>query len=63
MSKRKIFNPEQLLDEIGISLSDFEEVKKDDINFFILGKGNFGFAEKMKSKNKIMKSKIFSLIL
>ena len=50
MSQRKIFNPGQLLDEIGISLSDFEEVKKDDIDFFILGKGNFGFAEKMKSK-------------
>ena len=50
MTQKKIFNPEKLLDQIGTSLSEFEEVKKDDIVFFILGKGNFGYAEKMKSK-------------
>jgi len=50
MVEKHIFNFEKLLDQIGTSLSDFEEIKKDDIAFFILGKGNFGFAEKMKSK-------------
>ena len=50
MTQKKIFNPEKLLDQIGTTLSEFEEVKKDDIVFFILGKGNFGYAEKMKSK-------------
>ena len=50
MVEKHIFNFEKLLDQIGTSLSDFEEIKKDDISFFILGKGNFGFAEKMKSK-------------
>ena len=50
MTQKKIFNPGKLLDQIGTSLSEFEEVKKDDIVFFILGKGNFGYAEKMKSK-------------
>ena len=38
------------LQEIGTKLSDFEEVPSKDQSFFILGKGNFGYAEKMKSK-------------
>ena len=50
MSQKYIFNPRNLLDNVGTSLSDFEEVKEGDIGFSILGKGNFGYAEKMKSK-------------
>ena len=49
------FNPIKYLDHIGIQLSDFEEIKKDQKNYFILGTGNYGYTEKMKSKknNKI----------
>ena len=50
MSEKHVFDPKKNLDDIGTSLSDFEEVKIGDKEFFILGKGNFGFAEKMKSK-------------
>ena len=49
MSEIKIFNS-KYLDEIGTSLSDFEEVKEGDKDYFILGKGLFGYTEKMKSK-------------
>ena len=40
------------LEKIGTNLSDFEEVpnQKKNLNYFILGKGNFGYAEKMKSR-------------
>ena len=38
------------LEEIGTKLSDFEEIPNKDQSYFILGKGNFGYAEKMKSK-------------
>ena len=40
------------LDNIGKRLSDFEEVKNEHkhSNYFLLGKGNFGYAEKMKSR-------------
>ena len=41
---------------IGNKLEDFEEIKnpKTNLKYTILGKGNFGYAEKMKSKkNKI----------
>ena len=49
------FNPIKYLDHIGVQLSDFEEIKKNQKNYFILGAGNFGYTEKMKSKknNKI----------
>jgi len=49
MAERKIFNS-KILDEIGTSLSDFEEVKEGDKDYYILGKGPSGFTEKMKSK-------------
>ena len=39
------------LKDIGTSLSDFKEVKKGDKNYFILGSGNFGYAEKMIGKD------------
>ena len=45
-----VFDPKKYLIDIGSSLSDFEEVKLGDNVFCILGKGNFGFAEKMTSK-------------
>ena len=38
------------LQNIGTKLSDFEEVPHKNKSFCILGKGNFGYAEKMKSK-------------
>ena len=39
-----------MLEKIGNKLSDFEEIPKDDKKYFLLGNGNFGYAEKMKSK-------------
>ena len=43
------------LKDIGTKLSDFEEIKAENEKYTILGKGNFGYVEKMKSKknNKI----------
>ena len=43
------------LKDIGLKLSDFEEIKTENQEYTILGKGNFGYVEKMKSKknNKI----------
>ena len=38
------------LQNIGTKLSDFEEVPHEKKNYFLLGKGKFGYAEKMKSK-------------
>ena len=39
------------LKDIGSKLSDFEEVPKDQfIKYTLIGKGNFGYVEKMKSK-------------
>ena len=40
----------KFLKGIGTKLSDFEEVPKNNEKFTLLGKGNFGYAEKMKSK-------------
>ena len=50
--KQNNFCLEQLknLENIGTSLSSFEEIKNADKNYTILGAGNFGYAEKMKSK-------------
>ena len=44
--KKKLY-----LKDIGTSLSDFKEVKKKDKPYFILGCGNFGYAEKMLGKD------------
>ena len=43
------------LGNIGSKLSDFEEIEKNGKQYSLLGKGNFGYVEKMKSKinNKI----------
>ena len=38
------------LTKIGTKLADFEEIKNSGQNYTILGKGNFGYAEKMRSK-------------
>ena len=45
---RKLMN--MMLKDIGNKLSDFEEIPKDDKKYFLLGNGNFAYAEKMKSK-------------
>jgi len=52
-------NPLKSLKEIGIMLSDFEEIKTENQKFTILRKDNFSFVEKMKSKknNKIYATK------
>ena len=38
------------LDDIGTKLSDFEEIRSSNKNYTVLGAGNFGYAEKMRSK-------------
>ena len=38
------------LQNIGTKLSDFEEISSESKKYFILGMGNFGYTEKMKSK-------------
>ena len=43
-------DPLKNLKDIGIKLSDFEEIKTENEKYTILGKGNFGYVEKMKSK-------------
>ena len=40
------------LKEIGTKLSDFEEIPGKEKKYTLLGKGNFGYTEKMKSKKK-----------
>jgi hypothetical protein len=45
-----IKNYSKNLEHIGNKLSDFEEIPNKDKNYTILGKGNFGYVEKMKSK-------------
>ena len=49
------FNPIKYLDDKGIQLSDFEEIKNGQKDFYFLGSGSYGYTEKMKSKkdNKI----------
>ena len=49
---------------IGTKQEDFESIKSADKDFTILGKGVFGFAEKMKSKlnNKLYAIKKLPII-
>ena len=54
--KKFIYDPLNKLQEIGTSLSDFEEIENSGIRYTLLGKGNFGYAEKMKSKKISQKS-------
>jgi serine/threonine protein kinase len=59
------------INSIGSKLSDFEEVpnKKNNTNYTILGKGHFGYVEKMKSKinnnfyaiKKLQENKIYQI--
>ena len=46
----KFYDPLKKLKNIGRTLSDYEEVEKNGKRYFLLGKGNFGYAEKMKSR-------------
>jgi len=52
---KNYIEPLKNLKDIGIKLSDFEEIKTEEKNYTLLGSGNFGYVEKMKSKknNKI----------
>ena len=40
------------LENIGNKLADFDEIPNNIKRYTILGVGNFGYAEKMKSKKK-----------
>ena len=55
MTQNELFDPLQYLKDIGTSLSDFKEIEKDGIAFYVLGKGNFAYTEKMISNkdNKV----------
>ena len=55
--KKFVYDPLNKLQEIGTSLSDFEEIENSGIRYTLLGKGNFGYAEKMKSKKISSNSK------
>ena len=44
------FDPKKYLKNIGEKLSDFEDVPNNGKSYWYLGKGNFGFTLKMKSK-------------
>ena len=48
--KKYIYDPLKKLQNIGIDLSDFQEIQNSGKRYTILGTGNFGYAEKMKSK-------------
>ena len=52
------------LEKIGTKLSDFEEVpnQKKNLSYYVLGKGNFGYAEKMKSRKNGMYYAIKKLV-
>jgi len=50
-SPEEILKKKLYLQDIGTSLEDFKEVKKKDKDYFILGCGNFGYAEKMMGKD------------
>ena len=50
-SPEEILKKKLYLQDIGTSLKDFKEVKKKDKDYFILGCGNFGYAEKMMGKD------------
>ena len=46
----RFYDPNYLLKDIGTKLSDFETIKNGEKDYTILGNGNFGYCEKMKSK-------------
>ena len=48
--KKYIYDPLNKLQNIGIGLSDFQEIENSGKRYTLLGTGNFGYAEKMKSK-------------
>ena len=58
MTQNELYDPLQYLKEIGTSLSDFKEIEKNGVAFFILGKGNFAYTEKMTS---IKDNKIYAI--
>jgi len=49
MTQNKIYDPMNYLQNIGTTLSDFKEIEKEGKPYFILGKGNFSYTEKMIS--------------
>ena len=58
MIQNELYDPLRYLKDIGTSLSDFREIEKDGKAFFILGKGNFAYTEKMTS---IKDNKIYAI--
>ena len=66
-NKNAAYNKLNQLESIGNKLADFEEIpnSKNGEPFSILGKGNYGYVEKMKSKidNKIYAIKLILITL
>jgi len=58
MLQNELYDPLQYLKDIGTSLSDFKEIENNGIPFYILGKGNFAYTEKMTS---IKDNKIYAI--
>ena len=49
INKKEIPKHLKQLENIGIKLSDFQEIENKDKKYCLLGKGNFAYAEKMRS--------------
>ena len=47
--KKFFYDPLNKLQNIGYNLTDFQEIENSVKRYSLLGKGNFGYAEKMKS--------------
>jgi len=58
MLQNELYDPLKYLEGIGTSISDFKEIENNGIPFYILGKGNFAYTEKMTS---IKDNKIYSI--
>ena len=48
--QNNVYDPLNELKYIGTNLTNFQEIKASGKNYSLLGKGSFGYAEKMKSK-------------
>ena len=61
MSQRQVNNLERYLENRGLPMADLEGVKERDKGYIVLGKGNFGYAEKMKVKLHSKNSKFYAI--
>ena len=58
-----IYDPLKKLQNIGYNLSDFQEIENSGKRYTLLGKGNFGYAEKMSSKKNNLIYAIKKLVI